>query len=54
MTKAKETTKEKPEKVEKSSPTLTVVDIWRRSGKSSARNETDALLEAIVDKIGLN
>ena len=44
---------DEPKNKSKTQKEITVVDIWRRSGKSSAKNETDALLEAIVDKIGL-
>ncbi len=63
MTETKKTTKEdkksekvtekKPEKIAKPSKVYSVVDIWTRTGKSG-NNRTDALLEAIVDKIGLN
>ncbi len=56
MTKSKTTTtgnEEGKKSSNKVTQTFTVVDIWRRSGRSSARNETDALLEALIEKTGL-
>ena len=56
MTETKKTTNKetkKPEKATKISKELTVVDMWRKCSKSG-RNRTDDLLEAMIDKIGLN
>ena len=53
-TKPKKTEDKEREVVKQTkSQEISIVDIWRRCGRSSARNETDALLEEIVNKIGL-
>jgi hypothetical protein len=55
MTKTRESAlSESTGKKSKPKKETTIVDIWRRSGKSSAKNETDVLLESIIEKIGLN
>lgn len=53
MAKSKSKPTNEEVKTPASTKELTVVDLWRRNGKSKNVNRTDAVIEAIIGKIGL-